>query len=52
MTEIELPPARKDVFRTCTGLQALEANLREHIFLENNIFFPRAEEAENPSGEN
>ena len=31
-------------------LQALEADLHEHIFLENNILFPRAEEAENSSG--
>lgn len=28
------------------GLQEMEADLHEHIFLENNILFPRAEEAE------
>lgn len=51
-SEYELP---NDACPTFAGLyhdlQALESDLHQHIFLENNILFPRAEEAENPSGE-
>jgi regulator of cell morphogenesis and NO signaling len=50
-SDYELPD---DTCPTFAGLykdlQALEADLHEHVFLENNILFPRAEEAENSSG--